>query len=119
MSAAEHTVEHGPITLEHGFMDDWFVIVSDDPGRYLGRINGADIEGTRDEMLSIADAIQRRDYFSAKRCAVDARAEHGDRVLLWSPRNSVRHTAVPRRRAEGLAETIRTKLDRVAEGNGG
>ena len=46
----------------------------------------ADIEGTPEHMLAIADAIRRRSKHFEKRCAVEA--NRGDAVAFWSPRNS-------------------------------
>lgn len=69
----------------------------------LRDINGASVEGTPAEMRELASAILARGRYRAKRCAVDAT---GDRVLLWSPRNSIEAASVPYARAEELARSI-------------
>lgn len=84
-------------------MDDWYVIEKyEDPGTHTewyeedsyGRIYMhsarfclADVEGTKAEMIDIADAIANRELGTTgwKRCAV--RVEK-DSISLWSPRNS-------------------------------
>lgn len=49
------------------------------------RFSDADIEGTAEEMIAVAQAIQQRKMVSFKRCAV--RFEP-DVAVFWSPRNS-------------------------------
>lgn len=71
------------------------------------RISDACVEGSREEMLTLAEAIEKREYESHKRCAVDART---DRVELWSPRNSQRPGIVSRAEADALAAQIRRDL---------
>lgn len=83
--------------------DDWYSVIRE-PYR---QINGASIEGNAEEMLALAEAIESRSAYSAKRCAVDART---DRVQLWSPRNSVTESIVSRADAEHLAADIRSRL---------
>lgn len=66
-----------------------------------------DIEGTGDEMLKIASAIEARTEFGAKRCAV---VVIDDRVLLWNPRNSRKAASVPLASADALAAEIKATL---------
>ena len=80
--------------------------------RCSSRISDADVEGTREEMLGIADAIEKRELSeSGYRCAVDARTE---RVQFWSPRNSVRPGVVSLEEADELAAQIRRDLTRAS-----
>lgn len=72
--------------------------------RYAGRISDADIEGTGAEMLEIADAIDRRSSYGAKRCAVEVTSSE---VRLWSPRNSSHPGVISLSEADELAKTIR------------
>lgn len=74
---------------------------------HSGRISSADVEGTAAEMRSIAAAIRERCHFRAKRCAVDA---SGERVFLWSPRNSLRAASVALEAAVALAAQIDDEL---------
>lgn len=67
------------------------------------RVSDADVEGTREEMLAIADAIRERRYVGFKRCAVDFK---GEEVHLWSPRNSTKPGVVSLADADDLAEQI-------------
>lgn len=112
------------------WLDDWYVIektehegvqriVSDGPGvSHLfcsSRISDADVEGRASEMLALADAIERREIETFKRCAVDART---DRVQLWSPRNSQRPGIVSRADADALAAQIRRDLAKEPETGG-
>lgn len=83
---------------------------------YSGRISDACVEGTAAEMLAIAEAIERREEESFKRCAVDART---DRVEFWSPRNSQRHGIVSREAADELAAQIRRELGSVQSAGAG
>jgi hypothetical protein len=76
-----------------------------------GRISDADVEGSEEEMLAIAAAIEARGEFEAKRCAVkvaDGRAE------FWSPRNSMTIASVPLPAADELAAEIRAKVAAVS-----
>lgn len=105
------------VKAEH--TDDWYSIeraehdgrVWQEPTEYgsslmaSARISDADVEGTAEHMLAIADAIERRQQFSAKRCAV---AVSGDMVSLWSPKNSREAGHIPLAAADKLAESIRT-----------
>jgi hypothetical protein len=77
--------------------------------RRSARISDADIEGTGDEMRAIARAITARADYSEKRCAAEA---DGERVYLWSPRNSTRRAVVPFAIADALADEIRAALDK-------
>ena len=79
---------------------------------YAGRISDADVEGSAEEMLSIADAIERRANISHKRCAVSV---DGDRVSFRSPRNSQRDGIVSLAEADELAAEIRAKLGGTKE----
>lgn len=94
------------LECNEGSFEGWYVIERN--GR---RINGADIEGTADDMRTIASAIEQRGFVSCGRCAVDARqGAHGPEVNLWSPRNSISNTSVSLREADALAAQIRAKL---------
>lgn len=53
--------------------------------QYSGRIADCDVEGTSQEMLEIAKAIEGRGEYAARRCAVKV---DGEIVYFWSPRNS-------------------------------
>ena len=78
--------------------------------RYLrssADINSASIEGTTEEMLAIADAIERHDDYESKRCACHWSDEGVD---LWSPRNSHIATLVTHERAIELAAEIRREV---------
>ena len=71
------------------------------------RVSDADVEGTREEMLLIADAIRNRKHIGFKRCAVGF---EGEEVHLWSPRNSTRNGVVSPADADDLAEQIQEAL---------
>lgn len=75
--------------------------------RTSARFSDADVEGNADHMLGIAAAIERREGFDAKRCAV---AFDGDRVFFWSPRNSTTRGEVTLADADALATEIRAVL---------
>ncbi len=105
-------------------MDDWYLIErAEHDGREwmerLGergaqlmvsaRISDADVEGFGSEMLAIADAIERRGNFSAKRCAVSV-LRGGAGVEFWSPRNSQRPGRVELADADELAKLIRATV---------
>lgn len=107
-----------------GVMDDWYIIekakhewveqIVPVPGKpnsmYLhdsSRISDADVEGAAVEMLAIAEAIEQRGSYSAKRCAVDVQ---GNRALFWSPRNSQREGVASLEEADELAAQIRARL---------
>lgn len=76
--------------------------------RYSGRISDADVEGTAEEMLAIAVAIEQHENVSFKRCAIgwasDGTAE------LMSPRNSMRPARITADDAKHLAAEIRRVL---------
>lgn len=92
------------IHLHHGSFDNWFVL-GDESGR---RINGADIEGDREEWTAIADALEREESKSFKRCAAVKRAD--GQWELSSPRNSMRPTIISAGQARQLMYTIRGVL---------
>jgi hypothetical protein len=119
----DETIEvRGALTLRHcEDFGDWYIIerakhdgrVWLEPTEYgaslrsSARISDADVEGTAADMLAIADAIEARGEYSAKRCSVDA---VGADVLFCSPRNSTVDARVPRVVAAALAQEIRAKL---------
>jgi hypothetical protein len=70
-------------------------------------MSDADVEGTAEEMIAIADAIDSRAHVSFKRCAVKWTDEH---VEFWSPRNSQRRGVVSHEDATLLAGEVRAKL---------
>lgn len=103
-------------------LDDWYVIEREEaPGEarawlepiggggmafmVSARISDADIEGYADEMLAIAEAIEKRGAARFKRCAVNAETEP---VHFWSPRNSTRDGEVSLAVADALAKEIRS-----------
>lgn len=92
------------LTLRDGSMDDWYVIERE----HGGRICGADIEGTAEEMLAIADAIECGESFAAKRCAVSRPIDGA--VEMMSPRNSIKPARVTLADAKALAAEIRRVL---------
>ena len=108
----------GALALVQGDGRDWFMIERaehdgrewSEPRDYgsafmtSARISDADIEGTFDEMLGIAAAIERRHAFNARRCAV---VVDGDFAAFWSPRNSRHMARVPLAVADALAVQIR------------
>jgi hypothetical protein len=65
------------------------------------RISDADVEGTREEMIKLGEAIRSKSSYRAKRCAVSVVAEES--AWLWSPRNSQVIAVVPLVVAETLA----------------
>lgn len=91
------------ITLTHGSFDNWFTL-TDERGL---RINGADIEGDREEWTQIATALERGESISFKRCAA---ARTADGWELSSPRNSVTPTKITREQGTLLAAEIRRVL---------
>lgn len=101
------------------FLDDWYLIerTEHDKRQWMeqidtnafalrcsSRISDADIEGSASEMRAIAEAIEKREYVSFKRCAVDAREEL---VKFWSPRNSQEPGTTSYAEALVLAEQIK------------
>lgn len=105
-------------------LEDWFVIERAEhdgsrtlvPGKsdsvphyilqYAGRISDADVEGTGAEMLELAEAIERRSGYGAKRCAVEVDTEHNE-VKLSSPRNSSYSGVISLDEADDLVKSIR------------
>ncbi len=102
--------------------DDWFLIEKAEHANKMwfepmegggqalmtsGRISDADIEGTKEEMLALAVAIELRTSESFKRCAVRV---NGDDVFLWSPRNSQREGHVSLADADELVKQMRFLL---------
>lgn len=99
------------------WLDDWYVIeLAEHDGKvwleprehgaslnHSGRFSDADVEGTKEEMLSIAAAIKLRTSESFKRCAVRV---NGDDVFFWSPRNSQRQGHVSLAVADELADKM-------------
>lgn len=107
------------LTLRHCVdMGDWYVIERAEhdgrtwwePTEYgkrfmtSARFSDADVEGSAEEMLAIADAIERRESVRFKRCAVVATRE---RVEFESPRNSTRPGFCSLAEADELAREIR------------
>jgi hypothetical protein len=74
---------------------------------YSGRISNADVEGTADEMLAIAAAIENRSDVCFERCSVEV---CGGLTHFDSPRNSTRPGTVTLAEADALAKEIRAKL---------
>ncbi len=93
---AEHEYKYGIGRNEYGMCMTW-----------SGRISDADVEGDREEMLGIAEAIENRSGYSADRCAVEIQ---GDEAHFCSPRNSLKDGVVPLADADELAKEIRAKL---------
>lgn len=100
------------ITLTHGALDNWFTI-TDEHGH---RINGADIEGDREEWTRVADALDIGESVSFKRCAA-RRTDQG--WELSSPRNSVSPTRISATEGARLAVEIRRVLDATPVDEGG
>jgi hypothetical protein len=109
------------LTIRHSG-DDWYVIErAEHDGRVWteqtgpnafafrcsSRFSDADVEGDGAQMLSIADAIERRGSVSHKRCAV--RVEGAD-VLFKSPRNSTMWGDCSLAEADDLAAQIREMI---------
>lgn len=118
----------GGLTMRTGSFEDWFVIEkgSDEHDhsewledlivdgvkigasyQHSGRFSDACVEGDAAEMLEIAEAIERRESFYAKRCAVRCDEEG---VSFWSPRNSQVTGVVSFEAADALATEIKEKL---------
>lgn len=108
--------------IKNDGMEDWFLIekAKHDGRTWLApfegggmmlmssaRISDADIEGTAEEMLGIANAIVARGEYSAKRCSVSI---DGDRALFDSPRNSMRAGVVTLAEADALAIEIKEAI---------
>lgn len=99
--------------LTKGNFDNWFCITSAESGRYMQRIGNADIEGDREEMAAIADAIENRKSAYFKRCAathVTMFGELSGHYLLSSPRNTISPTKITVAEADELAASIRRVL---------
>lgn len=122
-TAGESSIYDVALTLREcdGF-DDWYVIEraehdgrswleSTGPNsmslRCSSRFSDADVEGTAEEMLEIAEAIETMGIVSFRRCAVDATGEH---VRFHSPRNSQTDGITTSERALALAKEIREKI---------
>lgn len=100
-------------------LSDWYVIerAEHDGREWLAPISGgmafmrsarisdADVEGTAEEMLAIADAIQGSEDIEFKRCAI--RWQPNGFVEVWSPRNSMRPERISGDDARHLATEIR------------
>jgi hypothetical protein len=80
--------------------------------RCSSRFSDADVEGTGEEMLAIAKAIENRSDTRFRRCAVSIR---GDSVAFWSPRNSQDKGSVSYTEAVELAALIRKELQPTEE----
>jgi hypothetical protein len=105
------------------WLEDWYAIErAEHDGRtwlepcddghtlmHASRISDADVEGNAADMHALAEAIEARGAFSARRCAV--RVE-GERARLWSPRNSTRAALVPLAAADAVAAQIRATVPR-------
>lgn len=92
----------------------WFDIVKEESGftyhraMHSGRFSDyADVEGSAEEMLAIAEAIEKRTSVAFKRCAVYVL---GEEVAFKSPRNSTRPGKCSLAEADELAAEIREKL---------
>ena len=72
------------------------------------RISDADVEGTRIEMLALADAIVEKKRIEFHRCAIDATQEP---IKLWSPRNSRKDGKCSHQDALDLANKIKAELE--------
>lgn len=91
-------------TLTHGSFDNWFCLTNE---RWQ-RINGADIEGDRDEWAAIAGAIEKGLSLRHKRCAAELQSD--GTWHFWSPRNSMSPTVVSAHEALHIASEIRRVL---------
>ena len=105
------------------YMDDWYAIVKAQPivrewmerttpncYRFMAseRLSPeACIEGTAEQMLALARAIQLREAVSFKRCAVHFEA---DGVHFSSPKNSERDAVVSAEDADEFAAHVLAKL---------
>ena len=103
-------------------LDDWYTIerlehdgrtwMEPMPGgasfMMSARPSDACIEGTSEEMLSIAYAINRGEEAKFKRCA--ATVNYDGNYNLWSPRNSMQPEVVTLEEAKELADDIIAKL---------
>lgn len=104
------------------WLDDWYTIeLAEHEGRQWleptgpnsmtfmdsARISDACVEGTAEEMRTIAEAIKARGSASFKRCAVHVK---GDLAYFRSPRNSTRDAEVPLADAEEFAGQVLAAL---------
>jgi len=105
------------------WIDDWYLIVrAEHDGRFWWEETGpnserlmsserlspeACIEGTANEMLSIADAIKSRGSAIFKRCAVRVK---DDIAYFCSPKNSEHDSAIPLVEADAFAEQVFKEL---------
>lgn len=78
-----------------------------------GRVSDENIEGTGNEMLTIALAILLKDDAQFRRCAIHTHSDGS--VFLWSPRNSQVVTQVTAQVAYDLAKTIRMRITPSSE----
>ncbi len=74
---------------------------------YSGRISNACVEGTAEEMLAIAEAIEKRSRVSFKRCSV---VIDNNSAYFMSPRNSSTSGFCTLAEADELAVEIKSKL---------
>lgn len=91
------------LTIHHGALDNWFVL-GDERGC---RINGADIEGSREEWAAVADAIERGESVHFKRVAFSR--QPSSNWLASSPRNSISPSVV----GAGVAAQLVVEIRRV------
>lgn len=75
--------------------------------RCASRPSDADIEGTSEEMLAIAEGLERQKSVSFRRCACEFISDHFE---LRSPRNSTIPAVITRLQATCLAAEIRAAL---------
>lgn len=93
----------------------WYQDVKNCCGRVIGsrlmlseRISPeADIEGTSEELLELASAIERWSESISKRCAVEFMDDY---YYIWSPKNSDDKLKITVETAFTLSETIRRIL---------
>lgn len=83
----------------------WFERTGPNSASFMlsSRIGNADVEGSLEEMLALAEAIKAGGERSFRRCAA---VTVPDGVLFYSPRNSMGVTMVPLSRALALADQI-------------
>lgn len=96
------------LQLRTSTLENWYVIERADGGR----VSDAQVEGTAEQVLAIAEAITERSSACFKRCAVEC-AKHY--VRLWSPRNSQQPACVGIGDADALAADILRKLGTTSE----
>lgn len=104
---AEHECKGGIVWNRSGGSFHW-----------SGRISDADVEGTAEHMIGIAEAIIARGFYSAKRCCVEV-SKDGATAAFSSPRNSRRDGVVPYADALALANEIMETLASPAPEGGG